>query len=115
MYKKFENVVTPYYTFNYKYINEIINIFLKFYNVSYFELINIDNRFNKIFRFFIYFLCKNSKLSNEEVSYIFKVPMDTILFLLVEFNREFKKNDKNEIYASLYSDYLILQELINDL
>lgn len=115
MYKKFENVVTPYYTFNYKYINEIINIFLKFYNVSYFELTNLDKSYNKIFKLFIYFLCKNSKLSIEEVSYIFKVPIDTIFVLLVEFNKEFKKKDKNEIYASLYSDYLTLQELINDL
>ena len=82
MYNKFEKVVTPYYTFNYKYINEIINIFLKFYNVSYFELLNINKSYNKIFKLFIYFLCKNSKLSYEEVSYIFKVPYDAIIAVL---------------------------------
>ena len=115
MYKKFEKVVTPYDTFNYKYINEIINIFLKFYNVSYFELTNLEKSYNKIFKLFIYYILYNCKLSKEEISFIFNVPIDAIIFIRGEFNKEFNKKEKTEIYQSLYADYLTLQEKINDL
>ena len=115
MYKKFENVVTPYYTFNYKYLNEIINIFLKFYNVSYFELTNLEKRYNKIFKLFIYYILKNCKLRFEEISYIFNVPIDAVIAISGEFNKEFNKKVKSEFFQILYSDYLTLQEMINDL
>lgn len=115
MYKKFENVVTPYYTFNFKYINEIINIFLKFYNVSYFELTNLEKSYNKIFRLFIYYIFKNCKLSMDEISFIFNVPIDAVIAISGEFNKEFNKKEKTDFFQSLYSDYLTLQELINDL
>ncbi|MBQ6269224.1 MAG: hypothetical protein IJK61_03770 [Bacteroidetes bacterium] len=51
----------------------------------------------------------------DEISFIFNVPIDAVIAISGEFNKEFNKKEKTDFFQSLYSDYLTLQELINDL